>query len=64
MWESDGARQTATRPFAFKLSPQEAEDIRWYLEDYRIYPLEQEVIETLKLLERLESDLRATSPPS
>ncbi len=28
------------RPFAFALTAQEAEDIRWYLEDYRIYPIE------------------------
>ena len=27
------------RPFDFTLSPQDAEDIRWYLEDYRIYPV-------------------------
>ena len=38
--EGDGPRKTERRPFTFTLSPQEAEDIRWYLEDYRIYPVD------------------------
>ena len=38
--EGDGPRKIERRPFTFTLSPQEAEDIRWYLEDYRIYPVE------------------------
>ena len=38
--EGDGPRQTEKRPFSFTLSAQEAEDIRWYLEDYRIYPVD------------------------
>jgi hypothetical protein len=38
--EGDGPRKFERRPFAFALSPQEAEDIRWYLEDYRIYPVD------------------------
>jgi hypothetical protein len=38
--EGDGLRITERRAFAFALSPQEAEDIRWYLEDYRIYPVD------------------------
>jgi hypothetical protein len=29
-----------SRPFSFSLSPQDAEDIRWYLEDYLVYPLD------------------------
>ena len=32
--------QSAKRPFSYSLSPQDAEDIRWYLEDYLIYPLD------------------------
>jgi len=28
------------RLFSFALAPQEAEDIRWYLEDYRVYPVD------------------------
>lgn len=40
MLEVDGQRLTEKRPFSFTLSAQEAEDIRWYLEDYRIYPVE------------------------
>ena len=39
-FEGDGPRQSERRPFSFTLSAQEAEDIRWYLEDYRIYPLD------------------------
>jgi hypothetical protein len=38
--KGDGPRQTGKRPFTFALSAQEAEDIRWYLEDYRIYPVD------------------------
>jgi len=38
--EGDGARQSVKRPFAFTLTPQEAEDIRWYLEEYPIYPVD------------------------
>ena len=37
MLEGDGLRLAEKRPFSFVLSAQEAEDIRWYLEDYRIY---------------------------
>jgi len=32
--EGDGPRQTATVSFQFKLTQQEQENIRWYLEDY------------------------------
>ncbi|OUC16093.1 MAG: hypothetical protein B0A82_03705 [Alkalinema sp. CACIAM 70d] len=35
--EGDGARQTATVRFQFKLTSQEQENIRWYLEDYLQY---------------------------
>src|ERR1019366_7843631 len=38
--EGEGPRKIERRPFTFTLSPQEAEDIRWYLEDYRIYPVD------------------------
>jgi len=39
--EGDGQpRQTATSRFDFKLSPQDHEDLRWYLEDYLQYPLD------------------------
>jgi len=39
--EGDGLpRQTATSRFDFKLSPQDHEDLRWYLEDYLQYPLD------------------------
>jgi len=39
-WEGDGPRQSEKRPFSFTLTAQDGEDIRWYLEDYRIYPVE------------------------
>ena len=35
-------RQTVTRPFSFSLSTQDAEDIRWYLEDYHFENAEME----------------------
>jgi hypothetical protein len=38
--EGDGPRLIEKRDFSFALSAQEAEDIRWYLEDYRIYPVD------------------------
>lgn len=39
--EGDGQpRQAATSRFEFKLSPQDHEDLRWYLEDYLQYPLD------------------------
>ncbi|HEX5720183.1 MAG TPA: CHAT domain-containing protein [Thermoanaerobaculia bacterium] len=38
--EGDGARRTAKSTFAFSLSPQDEEDLRWYLEDFLQYPQE------------------------
>ena len=38
--EAPAPPQTDKRPFDFTLTPQDAEDIRWYLEDYRIYPVD------------------------
>src|ERR1017187_5552709 len=48
--EGDGPRHTDERPFSFSLSDQDAEDIRWYLEDYRIYPVDP----TPKIARRIE----------
>ena len=40
-FEDDGQpRQTVSRPFSFSLSAQDGEDLRWYLEDYIVYPLD------------------------
>ena len=36
----DGAPRAATSTFEFHLSPQDEEDLRWYLEDYLQYPQE------------------------
>ena len=36
----DGAPRAATSTFAFALSPQDEEDLRWYLEDFLQYPQE------------------------
>ena len=39
--EGDGqARQTAVSAFSFALTPQDREDVRWYLEDFLQYPLD------------------------
>src|SRR6185312_1626819 len=39
-FEGDGAPRAATAEFAFGLSPQDEEDLRWYLEDFLQYPQE------------------------
>src|SRR5436305_13519265 len=36
----DGAPRAATSTFDFRLSPQDEEDLRWYLEDFLQYPQE------------------------
>ncbi|MGK7872005.1 MAG: CHAT domain-containing protein [Xenococcaceae cyanobacterium] len=36
--EGNGPRQTATASFAFRLTAQDQENLRWYLEDYLQYP--------------------------
>lgn len=39
--EGDGLpRQTATATFAFEMTAQDHEDLRWYLEDYLQYPFD------------------------
>ncbi|HEX5716067.1 MAG TPA: CHAT domain-containing protein, partial [Thermoanaerobaculia bacterium] len=38
--EGDGSRRTASSTFEFSLSPQDEEDLRWYLEDFLQYPQE------------------------
>jgi tetratricopeptide (TPR) repeat protein len=54
-FEDDGlAPQKVTRPFSFSLSPQDAEDIRWYLEDYLVYPLDPQP----KIAKRIEQRIR------
>ena len=40
LWECEGRKESERRPFSFTLTAQEAEDVRWYLEDYRVYPVE------------------------
>src|SRR5215472_9872064 len=47
------ARRTAVSRFAFSLSAQDQEDIRWYLEDYLQYPLDP----APKVAARIESRL-------
>lgn len=54
MLEGDGPRQSEKRPFTFTLASQQAEDIRWYLEDYRIYPVDP----MPKTAKRIERDMR------
>jgi hypothetical protein len=38
--EGDGTRQVAVARFTWELRAQDREDIRWYLEDYLLYPIE------------------------
>lgn len=38
--EKGAARRTAESRFSFRLSPQDQEDLRWYLEDFLQYPQE------------------------
>jgi tetratricopeptide (TPR) repeat protein len=53
-FEGDGPRQVEKRPFSFTLSAQEAEDIRWYLEDYRIYPVDPQPKIAARIEHRME----------
>jgi tetratricopeptide (TPR) repeat protein len=39
-FERDGLRRAAQSRFEFQLSPQDQEDMRWYLEDFLQYPME------------------------
>ncbi len=48
--EGDGARQTCSAKFNFKLSEQDHKDLRWYLEDFLQYPLDP----APKVAERVE----------
>jgi hypothetical protein len=38
--EGDGTRKAATSAFALDITPQDREDLRWYLEDYLLFPLD------------------------
>jgi hypothetical protein len=54
-FEGDGLPpQTVRRPFSFARSAQDAEDIRWYLEDYLVYPLDP----APKIAARIEQRIR------
>src|SRR3954469_3493196 len=45
----DGAPRAATSTFDFRLSPQDEEDLRWYLEDFLQYPQEPEPAPTIRV---------------
>ena len=53
--ETTFEQHTTKRPFSFALSSQDAEDIRWYLEEYRIYPVDPMPI----IAKRVEERMRA-----
>lgn len=54
-FEGDGLPPLSVkRPFSFTLSAQDAEDIRWYLEDYMVYPLDP----APKIAKRIEQRIR------
>src|SRR6266516_2019188 len=38
--DDDGAKSSASAEFEFALSEQDREDLRWYLEDYLLYPID------------------------
>jgi hypothetical protein len=52
--EGCGPRLIERRPFSFTLSPQDAEDIRWYLEDYRIYPVDPQPKIAARIQQRMD----------
>jgi hypothetical protein len=54
--EGAGPRHAEERPFSFALSDQDVEDIRWYLEDYRVYPVDPQP-KFAKRIERRMSDI-------
>lgn len=54
-FEADGQpSQSVTRPLTLALSAQDEEDIRWYLEDYLIYPLEPAPTIAARIEKRME----------
>ncbi|MBV8905477.1 MAG: CHAT domain-containing protein, partial [Acidobacteriia bacterium] len=53
-YEGDGARETVKRPFSFELSAQDAQEIRWYLEEYPVYPVEPEPERAKRIEWRME----------
>jgi tetratricopeptide (TPR) repeat protein len=53
---AEGGPVTAEVPFAFQQTPQEREDIRWYLEDYVRYPHDPAPI----IATRVEQQMRQT----
>jgi len=53
MLEGGGPRLSEKRKFDFKISDQDAEDIRWYLEDYRVYPVEPTPTVAKRIEERM-----------
>jgi tetratricopeptide (TPR) repeat protein len=50
IFESDKPRLVERRPFSFALSEQDEEDIRWYLEEYPVYPVDPQP----KIAKRIE----------
>jgi tetratricopeptide (TPR) repeat protein len=48
------ARQAATSEFSFALTPQEREDMRWYLEDYLQYPIDPAPQIAARIVTRLD----------
>src|SRR4051794_15584301 len=41
-FQTDSLQISEERRISFSITPQDAEDLRWYLEDYRVYPLDPE----------------------
>ena len=53
-FEDDGTRETPEARFEFKMTKEDREDMRWYLEDYLQYPLDP----APKIAERIEGRIR------
>ncbi len=53
--EGAGARMTAVSTFDLAIAPQDREDLRWYLEDYLLFPLDP----APKIAERVEARMAA-----
>jgi tetratricopeptide (TPR) repeat protein len=51
--DANRPRLTASHHFASPLTPQDSEDIRWYLEDYLVYPLDPAPVFAARIETRL-----------
>ena len=55
-WQDGPARRAATTTFAYQVGEQEAEKIRWYLEDYPEFPTDPAPVLAADAETRLNTD--------